>query len=207
LAVTGGRERLLADMATQPEAPPSPAEREALARELHRRKNLAYAACVAQGAIQLRAGVADVFDEAAAAGLLQGIVTTTSRDNVRSLLAHTLGPGWLHRFAAVVCGEDVAAKKPDPAAYTQALAQLGVTAPEALALEDSPAGVAAASGAGVAVVVTRSTYFTADAVRGAAAVGPGLHTRQGWTPASVGRGDGRVTLDDLAAWHAAQTPR
>lgn len=208
LAVTGGRERLLADLATRPDAPAEAAEREALARELHRRKNLAYAARVDRGDLGLREGVAALIDEAARSGLRQGIATTTSRDNVQALLGRALGPGWLRHFGAVVCGEDVVAKKPDPAVYTQALARLGVAAADALALEDSPAGVAAARAAGVAVIVTRSVYFADHAVPGATAIGPGLHSREGWRPAAVGHSPGRVTLDDLAAWHAAaQTPR
>jgi HAD superfamily hydrolase (TIGR01509 family) len=208
LAVTGGRERLLADMATRPDAPSSAAGRDVLARVLHRRKNLAYAACVAQGSINLREGVAALIDETAARGLLQGIATTTSRDNLHALLGRTLGPGWQHTFAAVVCGEDVAAKKPDPAVYTIALARLGITAAQALAIEDSPAGVAAARAAGVPVIVTRSAYFANEATPGAAAVGPGLHTRETWAPLAAGGLGGRVTLADLAAWHAAaQTPR
>ncbi len=208
LAVTGGRERLLADMATRPDAPSSTAGRDVLARVLHRRKNLAYAACVAQGAIRLRAGVVTLIEEAADRGLLQGIATTTSRDNVQALLGHTLGPGWPRTFGAVVCGEDVAVKKPDPAVYTVALARLGIAAPEALALEDSPAGVAAARAAGVPVIVTRSAYFASGNLPGASAVGPGRPSRQGWLAGAAGGADGVVTLSVLAAWHAAaQTPR
>ncbi len=82
----------------------------------------------------------ELLDDAAARGLRLAIVTTTSRANVAALLLHTLGCGAQGRFEAAVCGEDVAAKKPDPEAYALALRQLGLRPRQTLALEDSPAG-------------------------------------------------------------------
>jgi HAD superfamily hydrolase (TIGR01509 family) len=203
LRITGGRERILFDLSTQPGAPATPAGREALARELHQCKNKAYEQRMLEGAITLRPGVPELLDEAAACGLRQAIVTTTSRANLMALLDHTLGRGARTCFHATVCGEDVAGKKPDPEAYHRALQQLGLPPQATLALEDSPAGVAAACGARVPVVVTRSAYFAQDAVPGALAVGPGLHTRLGWCPAlPASGGDRRVALDDLFEWHA-----
>jgi beta-phosphoglucomutase-like phosphatase (HAD superfamily) len=43
----------------------------------------------------------------------------------------------------------VARSKPDPELYEPALRELGVTAAEALAVEDSPNGIAAAKAAGL----------------------------------------------------------
>jgi len=51
----------------------------------------------------------------------------------------------------VVDAEQVAAGKPDPAAYLFALEQLGEEASDCLAVEDNPGGVAAARAAGVPV--------------------------------------------------------
>ncbi|MCL4698866.1 MAG: HAD hydrolase-like protein, partial [Burkholderiaceae bacterium] len=103
---------------------------------------------------------------------------------------------------AVVCGEDVATKKADPEVYRRALAALRLGPLDTLALEDSPGGVAAARGAEVPVLVTRSAYFAHDTVEGAVAIGPGLDDRQGWTPPARPPGEGRVTLADLRHWHA-----
>lgn len=209
LRITGGRERLLADMQGRAEAPALPAEREAMARELHRRKNARYAELVRDGAIALREGVRELIDEAEAAGLRQGIVTTTSRGNADALLARAFCVDWPRRFAVVVCGEDVAAKKPDPEAYLRALGMLKIEPVQAVALEDSPGGVAAARAAEVPVLVTRSAYFPGDTVEGAIAIGPGLHQRQGWSPMlplsmppGVAGPAGRVSLADILDWHA-----
>lgn len=201
LVVTGGRERLLADMATRGDAPPTAGEREALARELHALKNRCYADLVRTARLPLRAGVAELIDEARAAGLRQAITTTTSRSNVEALMRVHLGPRWQGDFGAVVCGEDVQRKKPDAEVFHLALQQLGLQPLQAVALEDSPGGVAAARAADVPVVVTRSSYFAHTTLEGAIAIGPGLHTRRHWQPALQGA-DGRVTLDDLRGWHA-----
>lgn len=209
LAVTGGRERLLADMATRGDAPAAPGEREALARELHQRKTGYYTALVHDAKLPLRPGVAALIDEAHAQGLRQAITTTTSRANVDALLGVHFGPRWRERFASVVCGEDVQRKKPDPEVFRLALRALGLGPLDTVALEDSPGGVAAARAAEVPVVVTRSAYFADATLEGAIAIGPGLHTRAGWRPAlpgaraqAIAADDGPVTIDDLRAWHS-----
>ena len=103
-----------------------------------------------------------VMRAARSAGLRQAIVTTTSRSNVQALLERHFGAGWARRFAAVVCGEDVGAKKPDPEAHLRALQLLGLQPLATLAIEDSAAGATAARAADVPVVVTRSHYFADD---------------------------------------------
>lgn len=159
LHVTGGRERLLADMATRPDAPTDPAARAALAARLHALKNERYAALVEEGRLQLRPGVGALLRAARDAGWRQAIVTTTSRANAEVLLARLFGRALEGAFECRVCGEDVARKKPDPEAYRLALARLGVAASEALALEDSTPGAAAAAAAGVPVLLRPSAYF------------------------------------------------
>jgi HAD superfamily hydrolase (TIGR01509 family) len=192
LEVSGGRERLLQDMAVRPDAPADPAAREALARELHRLKTAHYARIVAEGGIGARPGVLRVMAECAQAGIAQAIVTTTSRANVDALLPRLLGPGWRDRIAAIVCAEDAPLKKPHPQAYAVALARLGIGPAEALALEDSPNGLRAATAAGVPCCVTRSLYFRRAGFPGAALVCDDLDG-----PPAIG-------LRDLAAAHAAR---
>lgn len=202
LAVTGGRERLMHDMTTRADAPPLAAEREELARVLHRRKNALYAEIVASRGIALRPGVMQLLEECRARGVRLAITTTTSKANVNALLKAQLGDSWASWFAALVCGEDVAAKKPDPEVYTKALQRLQLGPLQTLAIEDSPGGVAAARAADVPVVVTRSAYFESAPVEGAVAIGPGLHQREGWRPAAPQpTSAGRITFDDLAEWH------
>lgn len=205
LRITGGRERVLHDMHARPDAPASDDERDVLARAVHAKKNAAYADIVARGLIPIREGVASLMSQCHASGVRMGIATTTSRANVSALLKFHLGTEWAQQFAAVVCGEDVLHKKPDPAVYIQALRLLDINPINAVAIEDSPAGAAAARAAGIAVIVTRSAYFKDDTIEGALAVGPGLHTRYGWQPQlAAGANDGRhIGLFDIEAWRAA----
>jgi HAD superfamily hydrolase (TIGR01509 family) len=159
LRVTGGRERLLADMQSQPDAPGSEPERAALARALHQAKNAHYASLVAKGSLAARPGVLPLMKAARAAGVKQAIVTTTSRANVAALMAELLGAGWCAYFEACVCGEDVSLKKPHPEAYLIALDQLACPPHASMAIEDSPAGVQAAAAASVPVLLRPSAYF------------------------------------------------
>jgi len=205
LRVSGGFERLMYDMANRPDAPANMEERVALARAIHARKNAYYAEIVRQGSLQLRPGVEALMRECREHGLTMGITTTTSRANVEALLGAQLGERWQEWFAVAVCGEDVAQKKPDPEVYTRALAALGMEPHQALAIEDSPDGAAAACAAGVPAVVARSTYFAEARIDAAIAVGPGLHTREGWQPPLPISRDGPelVGLRDLREWWQA----
>ena len=71
-------------------------------------------------------------------------------------------------FDAVVTAEDVSASKPDPASYVLALKRLarafpsgGVVAERGVAIEDTPAGIAAAKGAGLRVLALSNSYAPA----------------------------------------------
>ena len=202
LRVAGGRERILHDMSMRQDAPASPDERQRLAASLHQIKNRAYAELVDAGDIRLRDGVRQIMEEARARGVLMGIATTTSRSNVEALLSRHLGRDWASWFDVVVCGEDTRAKKPDPEVYELALQGLGIGPLQAVAIEDSPGGVAAAQGADIPVLVTRSAFFANSTVEGAIAIGPGFHQRTGWAPSPEGLGEGLITLDDIAEWHS-----
>jgi HAD superfamily hydrolase (TIGR01509 family) len=201
LRVAGGYERLLFDMQSQPLAPDSQDERNALARRIHVRKNQLYTSMVDNGALPLRPGVRELFDECTASGVLMAIVTTTSHGNVAALLRSHLGVHWRDRFVAVVCAEDAAAKKPDPLAYRIALERLRLDGNHTVAIEDSAMGLAAATAMRIPVVITRSLYFAEDSFVGALAVGPTLGTRNGWDPLpKAAATTDRIGLAEIRAW-------
>ncbi len=193
LAVTGGRERIT--HYAQRFAPQWLAAGDAQRQiaELHARKNVHYAAIVEAGELQLRPGLKAMLDALAAAGVRQAIATTTSRANLDVLLRSTLGADSVQRFEAVVCGEDVRRKKPDPEAYVLALRQLRLAAAHCVAVEDSANGLRAALGAGIATVIVRSLYTRADDFTGARAV------FDGYAEASVPDGAGLLTPAWLTA--------
>lgn len=65
-------------------------------------------------------------------------------------------------FDDVISGAECARAKPFPDPYEGALSSLGLRAEEALVLEDSPAGIRAAKGAGLAVVGLLTGQEAAD---------------------------------------------
>ena len=91
-------------------------------------------------------GVEEYLQSATALGLRIGLASSSTRDHVR---------GHLHRlklldyFHSIRCFEDTDRHKPDPTPYLKVLEDLGAKADEAIALEDSPNGVAAAKAAGI----------------------------------------------------------
>jgi HAD superfamily hydrolase (TIGR01509 family) len=201
LRITGGRERILHDMASRTDAPALLEQRLGLASRLHRLKNAHYAGIIDSGSIALRAGVLELMQQCRDSGMRMAITTTTSRSNVQALLHRHLGDDWRSWFDVVLCAEDTQNKKPDPEVYSSALVHLGIGPLEAIAIEDSPGGVAAAVAADVPVIVTRSAYFADETVHGAIAIGPGLHQRAGWRPLPESGTEGAVDLDDLIDWH------
>lgn len=134
---------------------------------IHRTKNDHYRRALDNGEVALRPGVRALIDAARERGIMLGIATTTSRTNVEALLDSTLGPQARDWFATIACAEDAAEKKPDPAVYVVALRQLGLSGPDAVAIEDSRNGVLAAKAAGLEVVLTPSLYMAGEDTAGA----------------------------------------
>ena len=191
LAVTGGRERIV--HFARRFAPDWLRHDDVAHRiaELHAAKNRHYADLVRSGELTLRPGVPALLDQLSAAGVRLAIATTTSRANVDVLLHSTLGEPAAARFEIMVCGEDVARKKPDPEVYAQALRLLRLDARQCVAVEDSANGLRAARAAGIATVVVRSLYTRDEDFAGALRVDDGY------------RGDGGsgplLAADDLLA--------
>lgn len=91
-------------------------------------------------------------------GLCSGALTSDINPILRQL-------GIAGLFDVVVTAEDVAASKPDPASYALALARLrahfpdrAVTPENTLAIEDTPAGIASARGAGLRTLAVTNSY-------------------------------------------------
>ncbi|HQU15332.1 MAG: phosphatase [Chromatiales bacterium 21-64-14] len=158
LAVSGGKERIRCYMDRYHSGFRPPMPLDAFIAALHQSKNRHYAALLETGRIPLRPGVRRLLAEARAAGIPLLIVTTTSPENVLSLLEYCVEPGSAGWFEVIAAGDVVPAKKPAPDIYHYALAQGGLAAAECLALEDSENGLRAARAAGVPTVVTVSHY-------------------------------------------------
>jgi len=94
-------------------------------------------------------GVREWLQEATAPGLRLGIASSSDRGWVKGHLERV---GLAELFDVVATADDVDTVKPDPAVYQVALERLAIAPEDALAVEDSPSGLAAANGAGVVCV-------------------------------------------------------
>ncbi len=156
LHITGGQRRIDGYLATQgvPEA-----ERKELAPALHRRKTEILEQMVDDGAIELRPGAGRLLEELASEGVALAVGTTGSRRWVERLLNRLLPSV---TWDAIVAGDDVEHRKPDPEVFNVALEKLGLDGPDgAVVVEDSAEGVAAAKAAGLCCAVVVNGY-TAD---------------------------------------------
>ena len=95
-------------------------------------------------------GARVLIESAAAAGVPVAIVTSAGPEWVELCLAGVLDVR--RHVVVIVTARDVVDGKPDPAGYALACARLGVAPSDCVAVEDSPAGVAAALAAGVRTV-------------------------------------------------------
>ncbi len=139
------------------------------------RKASYYQAAVHARGLPFFPGAVELVREAAAQGLMLGVVTGALRDEVEQALS---SGGLRPLFKVLVTAEDVDSGKPDPAAYLKGVEQLNSQPPlpsrlihphEVLAVEDSPAGLEAASAAGL-VTLGIAHSRPAHALRGAAAL-------------------------------------
>jgi len=96
-----------------------------------------------------RPGVHQWLDDADALRLALAIASSSPPEWVEAHLARL---DLRHRFAALGCYADGVAAKPAPATYLAACNALGVAPGAALAIEDSPHGVAAAKAAGLVCI-------------------------------------------------------
>lgn len=121
---------------------PNPIEAEKVKADHHRR---VMAAIEAQPP---RPGIVALLEDAKACGLKLGIASSSKHPWVDGHLARGGLEGY---FDAITCADDVARAKPFPDLYLKACERLGVEPGEAVAIEDSPNGIAAARAAGVFV--------------------------------------------------------
>lgn len=167
LKTAGGFERLLR---FAEETGNDPGALRNILSEVHKAKNIHFAAIMATGAVAPRKGFRELVKGLARNNTGWGVVTTTSRSNWQALWTYSLAPLGLPAPEVIVVGEDVEAKKPDPQAYVLAMKRLGLQPQECCAIEDSRNGLLAATGAGLEVAIVRSEFFSDEHFDGAAMI-------------------------------------
>jgi HAD superfamily hydrolase (TIGR01509 family) len=197
LAVKGGHRRLETYLASR-----GVDDTEGLAMEIHRTKTVLFSRWIRLGVgFKERPGARALLAGLRASGVRLAVASTGRRDWVEPLLRRLFADV---PFEVVVAGDDVRRLKPDPEGYGLALDRLQVPPERALAIEDSPSGLAAARAAGLACVVVVSSYNLGADFSGASAVVegylPGDGKPSGPAASCLAKG---VTAEALRCVHAA----
>ena len=167
LAIGGGKERM-ASLFADPAflhvftPPADDQDRQRLIAGWHQRKSAIYREILAAGDIPARPGVRRLARQALAEGWTLAVASTSARDSVEAVLQHVMGEEIAARFALILAGDAVPAKKPAPDIYRLAAERLAIDPVHCVAVEDSGIGVAAAVAAGMPCVVTVSAYTAGD---------------------------------------------
>jgi HAD superfamily hydrolase (TIGR01509 family) len=157
LLTAGGKERMVVyfDEFGWPEGADTDEAKKELILALHQTKTRITSEIVAE--LPVRPGVLRIIDEARAAGVRLGVCTTSNPKFIDAVL-DLFGTERKAAFEFVHAGDVVAKKKPAPDIYLLALETLGLPASDCVVVEDSRNGLLAATRAGIATLVTMSTY-------------------------------------------------
>jgi beta-phosphoglucomutase len=99
-------------------------------------------------------GSITLIDQAAQTGMTQAIASGATRRDIELILDKL---NLASRFTLVVSADDVARSKPDPQTYRLACEGLGIASNACLSIEDTPAGITSARGAGLWSVALNSS--------------------------------------------------
>jgi mannitol-1-/sugar-/sorbitol-6-phosphatase len=108
-------------------------------------------ATTAEGVYEIT-GARELLERLPASGW--GVVTSGIRSVAEFRLRYTRLP----LPAVMICADEITRGKPDPEGYLTAAARLGRSAPDCVVIEDTPAGIESAHGAGMRVVAIATTY-------------------------------------------------
>lgn len=159
LETGGGKERMTAywnEKGAWPEEVGGDVEKRVeMVKALHKRKTEIFMELVGNGKVPLRPGVKRLVREAREAGVTVAVCSTSNEKAVQAIVDQLGEDGVGVR---VFAGDMVERKKPAPDVYLLAKDALGLDESKVCVVEDSFIGVSAARAAGMACVVTKSTY-------------------------------------------------
>ena len=160
LKISGGKERMRHYFEDRG-WPTGADDRDEFIKRLHVTKTDLFMRIIESGQLPLRSGVRRLVDEAIDAGVALAVCSTSNERAVHLILEKLLGAERKSRFSAVLAGDVVSKKKPDPEIYELAKQRLGRRGEDCLVVEDSRNGLLAATRAGMHCLVT-TTAYTAD---------------------------------------------
>jgi HAD superfamily hydrolase (TIGR01509 family) len=168
LEVGGGKERMAAhwNEVGWPASLPDDGTRLDKIKAFHLRKTDIFMDMIRTGSIPLRPGVLRIVDEALSSGIQLAVCSTSDVRAVTNLVNTLMGPDRASHFR-IFAGDMVKKKKPAPDVYNMAVEQMGLDKSRCIIVEDSGIGLKAAIAAGIACIVTKSSYTATEDFSGA----------------------------------------
>jgi HAD superfamily hydrolase (TIGR01509 family) len=155
--VAGGKERMK-HYFNEEGWPAQYEDRDQLIKELHVRKTALFMELINSGQLPLRPGVKRLVDEAISGRIKLAVCSTSNEKSVNLIVDRLLGPERKSRFQAILAGDVVSRKKPDPEIYNLCRSKLNLDPMRCVVIEDSRNGLLAAKGAGFRCLVTTNGY-------------------------------------------------
>lgn len=164
--VAGGKERMrhFFNQTGWPEGYP---DKDLLIKELHKIKTEEFMDLIQSGALPLRPGVARLIDEAIEQDIALAVCSTSNERAVNTIIDVLLGQERKNAFSAILAGDVVSRKKPDPEIYLLCQQRLQVDPAQCVVVEDNRNGLMAAKAAGMICVVTTNPYTASEDFTGA----------------------------------------
>ncbi len=121
---------------------------------LHQAKTRHYAVLLENTHLHPRAGVVELIESCRHKQIQTALCTSTSVINVMAISRALASSLPFDRFAKIVTVDQIDRPKPAPDAYLYCLQQLGLTADQVIAIEDTPASITAAKAADIMTIAT-----------------------------------------------------
>jgi len=166
LKVAGGKERMkfFFDQHGWPEIAE---DHDAFIRNLHQQKTQLFMNIIESGELTLRHGIARIVDEAIAKGIKLAVCSTSNERAVNLIVDKLLGPERKSHFSAILAGDVVSRKKPDPEIYNLAIRTMSLDPLKCVVIEDSRNGFLASRSAGLPCLITTNGYTEDEDFTGA----------------------------------------
>jgi len=161
LKVAGGKERMR-HYFEHTHWPEDTDDKDGLIRELHKLKTDIFMQIIGSGELSLRPGVARLIDEAIKNDVQLAVCSTSNERAVNLIVEKLLGAERRDHFSAILAGDVVSKKKPNPEIYNLALERLVLEPEQCVVIEDSRNGLLAAKAAGMYCVITTNGYTKSE---------------------------------------------
>ena len=154
LSISGGKERMANFGSAFQQEFRTEKEFLTLISDMHKRKSTIYRQVLSEKKINFRPGVLRLIEELINANISLNIATSSSLENVDTLLKYNLGSEWIKLFDVVESSDTTKEKKPAPAVYKNVLRRSSLNVEQVIAIEDTQNGLMAAVLASLKTIIT-----------------------------------------------------